>query len=170
RSVNHRSWKWNITCPIGASRTERPVRDLLADVSMRAIYCSGSIGTYPHTLLSSLVFRLPFRVSRCIGLEGFFLFGPGTIGLLVCPCSGHALVLRCAGRPSGPHKQTPPSGAQATAPAPGGDDQFRPPPAPADHALHRPQPPCPDRLPFQPAPQVVGQFLAVCVPALGALG
>ena len=47
RPANRRSWKWIIDCPTGASRTDRPVRDVLALVSIRATKCSGRIGTCP---------------------------------------------------------------------------------------------------------------------------
>jgi hypothetical protein len=47
RPVSRRSWKWTTGCSTGASRSDGAVRHLLAVVSMRAIYCSGSTGTYP---------------------------------------------------------------------------------------------------------------------------
>src|SRR5947209_16796986 len=47
RPVNRRSAKWTTDCLTAASRTERPVRDVLALVGMRALFCSGCIGTYP---------------------------------------------------------------------------------------------------------------------------
>src|SRR5947209_8611626 len=49
RPVSRRSLKWTTGCPTAASRTERPVRDVVALVGMRALFCSGCIGTYPLT-------------------------------------------------------------------------------------------------------------------------